>query len=78
MLEKLLQEIQTLTPEQQKNALTFIQNLKTQTLTPAQILALPLPQRHQYLDPFIPPMAEDFLNDPELTEFNTLDSDPPC
>ena len=34
-----------------------------------------LNERHQYLAPYIPKIAEDFLNDPELTEFCVLDAE---
>lgn len=40
-----------------------------------QIVAMPLAQRHQYLAQFIPEAAEDFLTDPELTEFSVLDTE---
>lgn len=36
---------------------------------------LPLAERHKILEPFIATIAEDFLNDPELTEFSVLDGE---
>ncbi|WP_174712035.1 hypothetical protein [Nostoc sp. TCL240-02] len=36
---------------------------------------LPLEERHKILEPFIVAIAEDFLNDPELTEFSVLDGE---
>ncbi|MEH2263093.1 hypothetical protein [Nostoc sp.] len=36
---------------------------------------LPLAERHTILEPFIVAIAEDFLNDPELTEFSVLDGE---
>ena len=40
-----------------------------------QIAALPIEERHKLLVPFIAATAEDFLNDPELTEFSVLDGE---
>ena len=36
---------------------------------------MPLAQRNQYIVPFIQKTADDFLNDPELTEFSILDTE---
>ncbi|HYW17962.1 MAG TPA: hypothetical protein VE956_01390 [Nodularia sp. (in: cyanobacteria)] len=36
---------------------------------------LPVAERHKILEPFIAATAEDFLNDPELTEFAILDGE---
>ncbi|MBG1262325.1 DUF2281 domain-containing protein [Nostoc commune] len=38
-----------------------------------EIVRLPVAERHKVLAPFIAATAEDFLNDPELTEFAILD-----
>ncbi|MCW6036292.1 hypothetical protein K4A83_08405 [Spirulina subsalsa FACHB-351] len=43
--------------------------------SPQEILAMPLTERYQYLEQFIPAMVEDFAQDPELTEFNVLDTE---
>ena len=40
-----------------------------------EIARLPVTERHQILAPFIPATAEDFLSDPELTEFSILDGE---
>jgi hypothetical protein len=40
-----------------------------------QLAKMSLNERHQYLAPYIPKIAEDFLNDPELTEFCVLDAE---
>lgn len=40
-----------------------------------KIARLPVAERHQILAPFIAATAEDFLNDPELTEFSILDGE---
>jgi hypothetical protein len=34
-----------------------------------------LTERHRLLSPFVAEMAEDFANDPELTEFAVLDGE---
>jgi hypothetical protein len=38
-----------------------------------KIAKLPVAERHKILEPFIDATAEDFVNDPELTEFSVLD-----
>ncbi|QLE51371.1 hypothetical protein FD724_27035 [Nostoc sp. C057] len=38
-----------------------------------EIARRPVAERHKILEPFIAATAEDFLNDPELTEFSVLD-----
>jgi hypothetical protein len=38
-----------------------------------ELVKLPLTERHRLLSPFVAEMAEDFANDPELTEFAVLD-----
>ncbi|MBD0388926.1 MAG: hypothetical protein ICV54_21090, partial [Nostoc sp. C3-bin3] len=40
-----------------------------------EIASLSLEKRHNILKPFIAATAEDFLNDPELTEFSVLDGE---
>ncbi|WP_335089724.1 hypothetical protein [Nostoc sp.] len=40
-----------------------------------EITSLSLAERHKILKPFITATAEDFLNDPELTEFSVLDGE---
>ena len=40
-----------------------------------EIAKLPVTERHQLLAPFIAATAEDFLTDPELTEFSILDGE---
>ncbi|MEH2456082.1 DUF2281 domain-containing protein [Nostoc sp.] len=51
-------------------------NLKQQKrLSLQEIVRLPVAERHKILAPFIAATAEDFLNDPELTEFAVLDGE---
>lgn len=40
-----------------------------------EIASLPIAERHKILEPFIAATAEDFLTDPELTEFSVLDGE---
>ncbi|MBN3910533.1 MAG: hypothetical protein HWQ35_29535 [Nostoc sp. NMS1] len=40
-----------------------------------EIASQSLVERHKILEPFIAAIAEDFLNDPELTEFSVLDGE---
>ncbi|MEA5625395.1 hypothetical protein [Nostoc sp. UHCC 0251] len=40
-----------------------------------EIASRSLEERHKILEPFIAAIAEDFLNDPELTEFSVLDGE---
>lgn len=80
-LEKdILQNLRQLSPEQQQQVLDFITTLSDNTrkslkLSLQQIANLPLSERHQYLAQFVPAMTDDFLHDPELTEFNVLDTE---
>ncbi|MBD2205907.1 DUF2281 domain-containing protein [Calothrix sp. FACHB-1219] len=46
-----------------------------QRLSLQEIARLPIAERHKILKPFIAATAEDFLNDPELTEFSVLDGE---
>jgi hypothetical protein len=46
-----------------------------QRLSLQEIARLPLAERHKILEPFIAATAEDFLTDPELTEFSVLDGE---
>ncbi|MEG4250563.1 MULTISPECIES: hypothetical protein [unclassified Microcoleus] len=47
----------------------------TLKLSIREIASLPIAERHKILAPFIPATAEDFLADPELTEFWALDGE---
>jgi hypothetical protein len=51
-------------------------NLQQQKrLSIREIARLSIAERHKILEPFIAAIAEDFLNDPELTEFAVLDGE---
>ena len=56
------------------SSLTSCQKLKPLP-SRRQLAKMSLTERHQYLAPYIPKIAEDFLNDPELTEFCVLDAE---
>ena len=78
--QNILQNLRQLPPEKQQQVLDFITTLNEQTTAPRelslqQLANLPLSERHQYLAQFIPAMTDDFLHDPELTEFNVLDTE---
>ena len=59
--------------ESETNQLFFGNGLITLSLQ--EIAKLPVTERHQILAPFIAATAEDFLTDPELTEFSVLDGE---
>ncbi|MBW4513229.1 MAG: DUF2281 domain-containing protein [Scytonematopsis contorta HA4267-MV1] len=40
-----------------------------------ELVKLPIAERHQILAPCMAATSEDFLNDPELTEFSVLDGE---
>ena len=79
--QDILNNLRQLTPDKQQEVLDFTEFLRqknTVKMTAAklslrEIAALPLAQRHQYITPYIPATAQDFLTDPELTEFAVLD-----
>jgi hypothetical protein len=52
------------------------ENLQEQKqLSLKEIASLSLAERHKILEPLSAATAEDFLNDPELTEFSILDGE---
>ncbi len=79
----ILENLRQLPPEKQQEVLNFTEFLRQKTVskTPAiklslrEIAAMPIDQRHQVLIQYIPETAQDFLTDPELTEFAVLDFD---
>ncbi|NMG09210.1 hypothetical protein DP117_20895 [Brasilonema sp. UFV-L1] len=46
-----------------------------QQLSLQEIAKLPVEERHKRLAPYVAATAEDFLNEPELTEFSVLDGE---
>ncbi len=73
LVQKAKQKVQ-LSSEDTTSTISSITPPKKQ-LSLQEIAKLPVAERHQILAPFIAPTAEDFLNDPELTEFSVLDGE---
>lgn len=77
----ILSKLRQLSPTQQQEVLNFTEFLQQKSISEAsplslqQLAKLPIAERHQYLKASIAATAEDFLTDPELTEFSTLDSE---
>jgi len=75
--------VKTLPPDKQQAVLAFIERLQQQhnaevpktELSLKDIVRLPISERHKILQAYVPAMAEDFENDPALTEFAELDMD---
>jgi hypothetical protein len=78
--QSILQNLRSLPIAKQQQVLKFTERLR-ETLPIAvkpsllEIAAMPLAQRNQYIAPFIQKTADDFLSDPELTEFSVLDTE---
>jgi len=78
--QSILQNLRSLPIAKQQEVLKFTERLR-ETLPVAvklslrELAAMPLAQRNQYIVPFIQKIADDFLNDPELTEFSILDTE---
>ncbi|PZV17849.1 MAG: hypothetical protein DCF20_05650 [Pseudanabaena sp.] len=64
-----LQEVLEFTERLRQN---FTTEFSTSKRSLREIAAMPLTERHQYISPFIAKTANDFLNEPELTEFSVL------
>ncbi len=80
--QSVVNNLRSLPLKQQQEVLGFVNSLWQEQLTvPPQIKslkqlsALPLKERHQFIMPLVTVMAEDFLTDPELTEFAVLDGE---
>lgn len=79
----ILDNLRQLPLEKQQEVLDFTEFLrqklasKITTSQPSlrQIASMSLAERHQHLTQFIPQTAEDFLTNPELTEFSVLDTE---
>ena len=78
-----LNNLRQLSPSQQQEVVNFTEFLR-QKFTPQppqsilslqQLASLPIAQRHQYLRATIAATTDDFLTNPELTEFNVLDGE---
>ena len=78
--QSILQNLRSLPMAKQQEVLKFTERLcetlpKAVKLSLRELAAMPLAQRNQYIAPFILKTADDFLNDPELTEFSILDTE---
>ena len=78
----ILNNLRLLSPIQQQEVADFTEFLRqkftqpsTGSLSLRQLANLPIEERHQYLKATIAETANDFLNDPELTEFSILDDE---
>lgn len=67
-----LQEVLEFTEKLRQN---FATEFPTSKCSLREIAAMPVTERHQYVSPFIEKTADDFLNEPELTEFSVLDAE---
>ena len=78
-----LNNLRQLSPTQQQEVVNFTEFLRqkfTQATTDSmlslqQLAYLPVKERHQHLKATIAATANDFLTDPELTEFSVLDGE---
>jgi Protein of unknown function (DUF2281) len=78
----ILSKLRQLSPTQRQEVLNFTEFLSQKStsetasaLSLQQLAQLPIAARHQYLKASIAATANDFLIDPELTEFSILDSE---
>ncbi len=79
----ILNHLRQLSPTQQQEVLNFTEFLCQKSasvstelsLSLQQLAKLPIKERHQYLESAIAKTADDFLTDPELTEFSVLDTE---
>jgi hypothetical protein len=67
-----LQEVLEFTERLRQN---FATEFSTSKRSLREISAMSVTERHQYISPFITKTANDFLNEPELTEFSVLDTE---
>ncbi len=76
-VEFLVQKIVTTKQLYGQDPKSSISSTPQQTKLPSlqEIARLPVAQRHELISPFIKATAEDFLNEPELTEFSVLDGE---
>jgi hypothetical protein len=65
-----LQEVLEFTERLRQN---FSTELSTSKRSLREIAAMSVTERQEYISPFITKTANDFLNEPELTEFSVLD-----
>jgi hypothetical protein len=81
--QTILENLRQLPPDKQQEVLDFTEFLRQKAalkqpdsqLSLQQIAAMPVAERHQVLAQAIADTANDFLTDPELTEFAVLDTE---
>jgi hypothetical protein len=80
--KEIVDGVRALPASKQQEVLAFVDSLRQKVTEPSknrlsmqEIAQLPVHERHQYLQQYIPAMVEDFANDPALTEFSEVDMD---
>jgi Protein of unknown function (DUF2281) len=67
LVQKIVKDKQLASDESESDSL--------KPLSLKELVKLPIAERHQILAPYMAVTSEDFLNDPELTEFSVLDGE---
>ncbi len=73
LVQKALHKKQLPTESSESNSSSTTE--PTLKLSLREIARLPIAERHKILAPYMAATAEDFLTDPELTEFSVLDGE---
>jgi hypothetical protein len=80
--QQIIQSVRSLPIQQQEAVLEFslslhsrIQTAPLVTQSLQEIAKLPLAERKKVIAPYLSATAEDFANDPAMTEFSVLDSE---
>ena len=73
LVQKALHKKQLPTESSESNSSSTTE--PTLKLSLREIASLPIAERHKILAPYMAATAEDFLTDPELTEFSVLDGE---
>lgn len=81
--QEIVDGVRALPANKQQEVLDFVEFLRQKAssiqsenrLSMQEIARLPISERHQRLKQYIPAMAEDFKDDPALTEFSEIDMD---
>ena len=79
--QEILDGLRVLPASKQQEVLDFVDFLRQKTAAQSdgglppmtEIVKLPISERHRLLKKYIPAMADDFANDPAMTEFAELD-----
>lgn len=81
--QEIFNAVRALPTDKQQEVLDFVEflhqkiilNRPETELSLREIARLPIQERHEVLEKYVPAMAEDFATDPALTEFSELDMD---